>query len=80
MARSAGNGEYAVIVDPASSLPGRGAWLHPELQCAQQAVRRRAFTKALRIDRPPDTSAVVEHLRALEPPGREQVAKNMSTP
>ncbi|WP_216823762.1 YlxR family protein [Mycobacterium rhizamassiliense] len=80
VARSAGNGEYAVIVDPASSLPGRGAWLHPELQCAQQAVRRRAFTKALRIDRPPDTSAVVEHLRALEPPGREQVAKNMSTP
>ncbi|WP_217348954.1 YlxR family protein [Mycobacterium numidiamassiliense] len=72
VAVSAGNGEYAVIVDPASSLPGRGAWLHPEPQCTQQAIRRRAFTKALRIDRPPDTTAVIEHLEflsALDSPG-----------
>ena len=69
VAVSAGNGEYAVIVDPASSLPGRGAWLHPERQCAQQAIRRRAFTKALRIDRPPDTTAVIEHVNALDLPG-----------
>ena len=60
-----GNGEYAVIVDTASSLPGRGAWLHPVPQCAQQAIRRRAFTRALRITGSPDTSAVVEHLESL---------------
>ena len=60
-----GNGEYAVIVDTGSSLPGRGAWLHPVPQCAQQAIRRRAFTKALRIAGSPDTSAVVEHLESL---------------
>ncbi|MGH3633770.1 MAG: YlxR family protein, partial [Mycobacterium sp.] len=29
VAVSTGNGKYAVIVDPAGSLPGRGAWLHP---------------------------------------------------
>ena len=63
-----GNGEYAVIVDTARSLPGRGAWLHPVLQCAQQAIRRRAFTKALRIAGSPDTSAVIEHVERLGAP------------
>ncbi|EJO87425.1 hypothetical protein MCOL_V221056 [Mycobacterium colombiense CECT 3035] len=78
-----GNGGFAVIVDTGNSLPGRGAWLHPGPQCAQQAIRRRAFTKALRITGSPDTSAVVEHIESLcapERPATEQVAKNMSTP
>ena len=78
-----GNGEYAVIVDTGSSLPGRGAWLHPVPRCAQEAIRRRAFTRALRIAGSPDTSAVVEHIESLCAPtvtATEQVAKNMSTP
>ncbi|OBK29883.1 hypothetical protein A5634_17270 [Mycobacterium asiaticum] len=62
VARSTGNGNYAVIVDPAGSLPGRGAWLHPAPQCVQQAIRRRAFIRALRITGSPETSAVVEHV------------------
>jgi predicted RNA-binding protein YlxR (DUF448 family) len=70
VAVSTGSGEYAAIVDTGSSLPGRGAWLHPEPQCAQQAIRRRAFTKALRIARPPDTSAVIEHIESLDAPDR----------
>ena len=57
-----GNGEYAVIVDTATSLPGRGAWLHPVPRCVHEAIRRRAFTKALRIAGTPDTSAVIEHI------------------
>ncbi|WP_197281099.1 MULTISPECIES: YlxR family protein [unclassified Mycobacterium] len=65
---SDGNGGYAVIVDTRSSLPGRGAWLHPEPQCVQQAIRRRAFTRALRIAGSPDVSAVVEHLESLGAP------------
>ena len=72
VAASSGNGNYAVIVDTASSLPGRGAWLHPVQQCVQQAIRRRAFTRALRIAGTPDTSAVIEHIGFLgefEPPG-----------
>jgi uncharacterized protein len=78
-----GNGEFAVVVDTGKRLPGRGAWLHPEPQCAQQAIRRRAFTRALRITGSPDTSAVVEHIEFLsapDHPATEQVAKNMSTP
>ncbi|WP_179968262.1 YlxR family protein [Mycobacterium conspicuum] len=69
VAVSNGNGEFAAVVDTARSLPGRGAWLHPTPQCLQQAIRRRAFTRALRITGSPDTSAVVEHFRALEAPG-----------
>ena len=72
VAVSTGNGEYAVIVDTGSNLPGRGAWLHPVPQCAQQAVRRRAFAKALRITGSPDTSAVVEHIdRCARSPGNK---------
>jgi predicted RNA-binding protein YlxR (DUF448 family) len=80
VAVSTGNGEYAALVDTGGSLPGRGAWLHPVSQCAQQAVRRRAFTRALRIAGPLDTSGVIEHVNRLGPPATEQVAKNMSTP
>ena len=58
-----GNGDHAVTVDAASKLPGRGAWLHPDQQCLDAAIRRRAFVRALRITGSPDTSAVVEHVR-----------------
>ncbi|WP_180338800.1 YlxR family protein [Mycobacterium ulcerans] len=69
VAESTGNGNYAVIVDTARGLPGRGAWLHPVPQCVQQAIRRRAFTRALRITGSPDISAVVEHIGGLDVPG-----------
>ena len=75
VAVSTGNGEFAVIVDAASSLPGRGAWLHPVPECVHQAIRRRAFTKALRITGSPDTSAVVEHVHALDAPGNRTGSK-----
>lgn len=37
-----------VVPDPTHRLPGRGAYLHPELRCIETAVRRRAFARALR--------------------------------
>jgi uncharacterized protein len=83
VAVSAGNGNYAVTVDPAGTLPGRGAWLHPVPQCAKEAIRRRAFARALRIAGAPDTSAVIEHIDLSMRPTiqpTEQAAKNMSTP
>jgi predicted RNA-binding protein YlxR (DUF448 family) len=57
------------MVDSAGNLPGRGAWLHPAPQCAREAIRRRAFTRALRITGSPDTSAVVEQFSGLATPG-----------
>ena len=68
VAVSTGSGKFAVMVDIAGSLPGRGAWLHPAPQCAREAIRRRAFARALRITGSPDTSAVVEHLEFLDSP------------
>jgi uncharacterized protein len=63
-----GNGEYAVTVDPARKLPGRGAWLHPDPQCLDAAIRRRAFVRALRITGSPDITAVLEHFEKSEHP------------
>ncbi|MGH3562541.1 MAG: YlxR family protein [Mycobacterium sp.] len=69
VAVSTGNGNYAVTVDAAGNLPGRGAWLHPVPQCLRAAVRRRAFARALRIAGSPDISGVVEHIDRLATPG-----------
>ena len=82
-----GSDVHTILVDTTGNLPGRGAWLHPDPQCLDVAIRRRAFARALRITGPQDTSAVIEHVGS--PSGvpasrsataREQVAKNMSTP
>jgi uncharacterized protein len=75
VAVSTGSGKYAVIVDPAGTLPGRGAWLHPVPQCAREAIRRRAFVRALRITGAPDTSAVVEQIDSLGTPGNRTGSK-----
>jgi uncharacterized protein len=69
VAVSTGNGKYAVTVDSAGTLPGRGAWLHPVAQCVNEAIRRRALARALRIAGAPETSAVVEHLESLRGSG-----------
>ena len=38
-----------VVVDPTSRRPGRGAYLHPSKDCLEQARRRRAIPRALRV-------------------------------
>ncbi|MGQ7786594.1 MULTISPECIES: YlxR family protein [Actinomycetes] len=37
-----------VVVDAAGRMPGRGAWIHPEQECFDTAVRRKAFSRAFR--------------------------------
>ncbi|MEO6532432.1 MAG: YlxR family protein [Pseudolysinimonas sp.] len=37
-----------VVVDAAARLPGRGAWVHPDLGCIEGAVSRKALGRALR--------------------------------
>jgi len=41
-----------VVPDQSASLPGRGAWVHPRLTCVEAAVKRRAFGRALRSEKP----------------------------
>ena len=49
-------GEEATVVtpDPRRTLPGRGAHLHPDPRCLEQARRRKAFGRALRVEGPLD--------------------------
>ncbi|MEV7287430.1 YlxR family protein [Streptomyces sp. NPDC093252] len=44
--------------DPRGTLPGRGAYVHPAQVCLDQAVRRRAFPRALRVPGPLDVKAL----------------------
>jgi len=48
-AGSDANGQPAVTPDPTATAPGRGAHLHPTAECYDLAVRRKAFTRALRL-------------------------------
>ncbi|MEU0028180.1 YlxR family protein [Streptomyces sp. NPDC006335] len=54
--------EDACVPDPRGTLPGRGAYIHPALVCLDQAVRRRAFTRALRAPGALDTKALRQHV------------------
>jgi predicted RNA-binding protein YlxR (DUF448 family) len=58
-----GNDEPAiwfVTPDLRGSLPGRGAHLHPRVRCLEQAKRRRAFGRALRLEGPFNLSPIEE--------------------
>ncbi|MEP9413613.1 YlxR family protein [Gordonia sp. VNQ95] len=90
VAREGANGP-TVEVDLAKTMPGRGAWLHPNVDCVSAAVRRRAFAVALRTTNlaanPDDLAEAIEagdrfpiaddSRLDTEP---EQVAEDMSTP
>ncbi len=39
-----------LLPDPTRRKPGRGAYVHPDASCLERATRRRAFTRALRVD------------------------------
>lgn len=50
--------EGLVVPDRRATRPGRGAWLHRDLHCLDEAERRRAFPRALRVPGPLDASQV----------------------
>ncbi|HWV49735.1 MAG TPA: YlxR family protein [Microbacterium sp.] len=52
----------ALIIDERAVLPGRGAWVHPEPECLDKALRRRAFARALRVTAPLDTQTIEKRL------------------
>ena len=54
-----------VVPDPRGRAPGRGAHLHPSLDCLEAALRRRAFTRALRVEPGLSSALVAEHVREL---------------
>ncbi|MFF5017274.1 YlxR family protein [Streptomyces sp. NPDC001165] len=50
------------VPDPRGTLPGRGAYVHPDPVCLDQAVRRRAFPRALRVPGPLDIKALRQYI------------------
>jgi predicted RNA-binding protein YlxR (DUF448 family) len=56
----------AVVTDDSATLPGRGAWLHPTSTCCESAVKRRAFERALKVNSPLDTGALLSVLAEYE--------------
>jgi len=48
--------------DPKGRLPGRGAHLHPDRECLDLAVRRRAFSRAFRAQEALDTTVLRNYL------------------
>ncbi|MFC0096106.1 YlxR family protein [Micromonospora marina] len=77
-------GHISLRPDPARRLPGRGANMHPDPACFAQAVRRRAFGRALRLTEVPDHGALAEHVDAQPPttgqPDRSRVASKVGRP
>ena len=41
---------------------GRGAWLHPQLSCLEQADKRRAWGRALRVSGTLDSSELIQQI------------------
>ncbi|WP_082587430.1 YlxR family protein [Nocardioides sp. Soil774] len=64
VAGSDAEGRPALVPDPHRRAPGRGAHLHPTAECWQLAVRRRAFSRALRSGEPLDGAPVEDYLAA----------------
>jgi len=56
---------FDVVPDPTRRCPGRGAHLHLDPACLDQAVRRRAFGRALRVSGVVETGAITTYLRDL---------------
>ncbi|QIK77503.1 YlxR family protein [Nocardioides piscis] len=60
------HGQPAVCPDPRGTAPGRGAHLHPASECYDLAVRRRAFSRALRLTEALASAPVRDYLDSLD--------------
>ncbi|MGQ0468088.1 MAG: YlxR family protein [Sporichthyaceae bacterium] len=58
-----------VVPDPRRRLPGRGASLHPNVECLTLALRRKAFPRALRVSGPLETTVLEQYLSAVSEAG-----------
>ena len=69
-AGSEASGSPAVVPDPTSTAPGRGAHLHPTTECYDLAVRRKAFGRALRVPAGISSAPLADWLAAQQEPPR----------
>ncbi|MGO1569963.1 MAG: YlxR family protein [Canibacter sp.] len=55
----------ALVVDDRAVMPGRGAWVHPNAQCMNVAVTRRAFSRTLRVSKNIDITPLENRLKKI---------------
>jgi predicted RNA-binding protein YlxR (DUF448 family) len=55
--------ETLLVADETATLDGRGAWLHPTLECFTKALQRHAFGRALRTTTALETSSLENRLK-----------------
>lgn len=53
-----------VVPDPAATMPGRGAYVHPRPDCVDLAVRRKSFARALRAPGGLDATELVRWINS----------------
>nr|WP_244615757.1 YlxR family protein [Stackebrandtia albiflava] len=64
---------YRLVPDPPRRLPGRGAHLHPDAACLTQALRRRAFGRALRLSVAVDSTALERYVTSRRDPAAREI-------
>ncbi len=70
-----------VVADRTATLPGRGAWVHPRVECLREMVRRRAVGRALRVQAYHlDPDGLVADVLAAATDRDEGIRPDMSTP
>lgn len=76
-----GTSPVVVRSDPAGSLPGRGAHLHPDPRCLEWALRRKAIGRALKVEGQLKLSEVVQYVErnSEQPSGSTSHGTNRST-
>jgi predicted RNA-binding protein YlxR (DUF448 family) len=58
VSRLSSDSRIVVEFDLQRKISGRGAWLHPNEDCLNQAIQRRAIARALRISVQADTTSL----------------------
>jgi uncharacterized protein len=82
------NSDKVVVIDHRKTMPGRGAWLHPDPDCLGTAIQRKAFARAFRIGGLTvdsdllgrEIESVAKQRGRHQSATKEQVAEDMSTP
>ncbi|HEX9123330.1 MAG TPA: YlxR family protein [Actinomycetota bacterium] len=57
LVRLARRTDGTVMLDPQGRVPGRGAYLHPDRECAETAMTRGGLARALRTGLQPEEAA-----------------------
>ena len=70
---------WSVVPDLTGRMSGRGAHLHPSQTCLDQAVRRRALPRALRLEGAVDITAVQTEIAARRPTAHSTICSTRNT-